>query len=103
MITFFTKETGKKANATFYDGIISIIADCRWDENEMPTEWEAKEIILNAEYDEPITLDDIRQMYSDAKVIKVIWDDSLSGKVYKWTDNGDGEYWTKYGETKGYA
>ena len=85
------------------DGILTIVADVEWDEAGMPTKWDAKEIFVNCEYNEPITLKDIREMYPKSRSIKVIMDSALRGRAYHYQYQGDGSYWTNYGTTNGYA
>lgn len=86
-----------------WDGILTIIADVEWDAMGIPTRHEAKEIIVNGEYDNPITLKMIREMYPNSKSIRVIMDTALHGVMYHFQYQGNGSYWVRYGETFGYA
>lgn len=59
--------------------------------------------LLNAEYDEPISLADIAEQYP--KVEKVIYEDMLSGQVYNYGNHAaekDAEMWELVGTTVGY-
>ena len=71
------------------DGIVYII------EEEKTTK-----IILNAEFDNPISLEDIAQKYP--KVVIVLFEDFLNGKVFRYNNYGKGE-WCLVGRTIGFA
>jgi hypothetical protein len=109
MIDYTTREATKCDDDKVYftDGILYIISrkldECfKW-------KCECDEIILSAEYDEPISLRDIEMKYPD--VFKVVYDDALHGKVYNFgnhrgqkTCTGEPcELWECVGETRGYA
>lgn len=94
----------------FYDGFLYIIRRVKkgyiTDSEEVEPEYAVEVKCLNAEYDEPWTLEDIASEYPD--VIKVIFEDALKGKVYNYGNhtaerNGTAEKWEKVGETLGYA
>lgn len=86
-----------------YDGILFIVADVEWDATGMPTKWDAKEIFLNAERDEPMTFKKVREMYPTSKSIRLICDTALHGEMYHYQYQGNGAYWVHYGTTMGYA
>lgn len=74
----------------FFDGILIIILE---DER-------CRHIILNAEFDDPISLADIAKKYKD--VDKVIFEGALRGWVYSY-GNHEPDEWELVGETCGYA
>lgn len=91
-------------NPTFYDGILYIVSVDTSDKD--PEKWTAaaKHIILDAEYDQPISLDDIERDYPH--VCKVIFEDVLKGCVYSYgnhTGDKGAEKWELTGTTVGYA
>lgn len=98
------KELINENDVCLYDGIITIIADVEWDDKSgMPTKWEAKEIFLDGEYDEPMTFLKVREMYPTSKSIRLICDKALKGEMYHYQYQGNGSYWVHYGTTMGYA
>ena len=57
-----------------------------------------KRLILDCEYDKPISLDELREKYNAYIVISESW---LSGNVYRYGNHG--EFWEKIGQTIGFA
>lgn len=69
------------------------------------TQSEAKESVrtmyLNGEYDEPMSLKGIRELFPEARMITVFAEKPLKGRVYRYGNHGD--YWEYIGDTNGYA
>lgn len=86
-------------NKSFYDGILYIICNSKeLPPNPMP--FNGVEIMIDAELDEPISLDQIRKEYPDVHF--VIFNDMFEGEIWefdKYTDSG----WELQGTTKGFA
>lgn len=83
----------------FRDGFLYIISESREDINKVSID----RIILNAEWDDPISLADIAKRYPDCH--KLIFEDSRKGEVYN-HNNHQGESdeaWELVGLTIGYA
>ena len=63
-------------------------------------------IILNPEYDNPLTLEDIAKQYPNVK--KVIYEEAMSGYVYNYGNHGTknngrtNQAWEQVGTTCGY-
>ena len=57
-------------------------------------------IVLNPEYDNPITLAEISKKYP--LVYLVIYNEPLKGKIYSYQNHEEG-VWEEVGETRGYA
>jgi hypothetical protein len=57
-------------------------------------------IILDTQYDEPISLEDIVQRYPEVDML--IHEDMFSGEVFDYNRYGDGG-WFLIGKTRGYA
>lgn len=83
----------KNDNVTFYDGIIKII--CGVDAGAS-----IKEIFLNGEFDEPLSLNRIKAENEDVRM--VIYEEGLVGYIYKFNNHGNNK-WELAGRTKGYA
>ena len=79
----------------FCDGILKILYR-RFSDNKLLVE----EIILCAEFDEPVTLGEIQENYQE--VTMVIFEEPLKGDIYKFNNYRQRE-WTKVGSTIGYA
>lgn len=87
----------------FYDGILIIISEDGYDETISERKGRVDFITLCAEYDEPLTLDQIQLDYPD--VMMVIFEDCLNGYVYRYGNHkvyGE-KVWEKVGKTNGYA
>lgn len=83
---------GKKSerDVVFRDGILTIISkSCS----------AVDEIILNAEFDKPLSLADIRNKYPEVET--VMFETALDGQVYEYGNHGAG--WEKVGKLTGYA
>lgn len=89
-----------------YDGFIYIISRNASREGvHYKTQYSIDVICLNPEYDDPLSLVDIKNRFPN--VIKVIHEDWLKGNVYNYgnhatKDNGE-EFWELTGETMGFA
>ena len=77
----------------FCDGVLLIVSH-KGDETS------ATEIYLNAEYDEPYTLEDIARKFPDVSL--VIFETALNGYVYRYGNHKKGK-WELVGMTQGYA
>lgn len=82
---------------SFSDGFVHIIIK-NYDDDD--NEGKCFTRILNAEYDEPITLRDIEEDYPD--VDWVIFEDLLKGEIFSFNEYNDGK-WRRHGKTIGYA
>ena len=77
----------------FSDGILKIISGYGDD-------IKIKEIYLNMEYDEPITLDEIATSFPDVRM--VIFETALQGYIFTYGNHVKGQ-WENVGTTYGYA
>lgn len=92
-ILYSEDEIGKEIpdeQVRFFDGILLIVLE----DNR------CRHIILNAEFDDLISLADIAKKYKD--VDKVIFEDAFRGWVYSY-GNHEPDEWELVGETCGYA
>ena len=79
----------------FYDGILTVIS---WDiEKDITT---IDKVYHHAEFEEPMTLDDIRANFPFVHMVIVEY--PLAGAIYRYGNYSD-PYWEKIGETMGYA
>lgn len=83
----------------FGDGILYIISISNGD----PEELSIDRIILNAEYDKPLSLADIAEKYPNCH--KLIFDDCLIGDIYNHGNHRgeNDEAWELVGHTIGYV
>lgn len=95
MITKDYQEITDPAKEVFEDGSFTII---RFFENET----HADHFFLHAEYDEPISLQDINNKYPMAEHILLIAEDFLDGNVYRYNNGGLNE-WRIVGKMEGFA
>lgn len=91
-------------NVVFYDGFIYVISamDCL-ERNVLNRRYSLDVILLCPEYDDPVSLVDIKNKYPF--VCKVLHEDMLSGEVYNYGNHKRHaeEYWELTGETVGFA
>ena len=84
----------------FYDCMLTIIEQLNKITSDNPeSEFKATEIVLCAEYDEPMSLKDITAKFP--KVWMLISETALKGEIYRYNNHGDG--WELVGQTVGYA
>lgn len=105
MLNFYTGERVPDDKVYIYDGFLYIISEhCCIEDGREVRYPDVAEICLCPEYDEPISLADIKERYPDVHI--VIHDDVTDGEVFKYGNHGlepDAEMWELYGETKGYV
>ena len=109
MIDFKDGETYNDDEYVFYDGILTIIRRDRLLPFSNPMLLDTVEVIIDAEYDDPLSLQDIVDKWPD--VMMLIHEDALRGEIFRYGNhkgqkmaNGkEGELWEKVGETRGYA
>lgn len=89
-------------NRVYYDGIVTILAEVKHDDDGFPREWSVTEMFLDPEYNKTITLRQIRDMFPDAPMIKVIIDEALTGNMFVIGNHRECG-WEHYGTTIGYA
>ena len=86
----------------FCDGILYIIQ--RWTDAAGYVRFQVTNLILDGQYDKPISLEQIAKQYP--KVFKVIFEDATTGYVFNYgnhiTEKG-AEAWELVGTTIGYA
>lgn len=86
-------ETYKDSDVLFNDGSLYIITEPRF--NMIL----AHKIIICPEYDEPISLVDIRKKYKNVK--KVIYEEAMRGAIFNYGNHEKNE-WELVGRTCGY-
>lgn len=90
-------EKGKTYNdeePIFNDGILRIIT-------EFKNMGAVTKIVLDPQYDEPISLVNIEEQYSNVK--KVLYDSWQSGMIFNYKNHKDGEVWELVGTTIGFV
>lgn len=87
----------------FYDGMFIIISEDDFDETTAKRSGHVDFITLCAEYDKPLTLEQIQLDYPDVEM--VIYEEPLRGYVFRFGNHKvDGKkVWEKTGETYGFA
>lgn len=108
MLNMIDGSTKPDREEVFFDGFLYIISRTKEavvtvDEYIDP-KYSIDVKMLNAEYDDPISLADIAEKYP--KVCKVVFDDVLKGRVYSYGNHRakkDAEMWELVGTTIGYA
>lgn len=103
MRDMYTGEKHPDDKVIFDDGILYIICQ-QEDEEGIPHEIFGETLFLDAEYDAPISLADIKEKYP--KVRKVVFEKPLHGEEYTYGNHKgekNTEIWEKTGENKGYA
>lgn len=93
---------GKKdcADIVFGSGIVKVIAETADSAGTVFT-ITAEKMVIDAEYDKPISLADIRAKHPTARMITVIAESALQGWVFRFGNHG--EFWEQIGNTAGYA
>jgi len=93
----------KPEEFVFRDGFLYIINHERYPYIDTKGMHEGKYsidvLILDPEYDEPLTLEMIREKYP--RVRKVLYESALKGIFFTYGNHGD--IWEQTGETRGYA
>lgn len=89
-------------NRVYYDGIVTILAEIKHDDDRFTREWSVTEMFLDPEHNKTITLRQIRDMFPDAPMIKVIIDGAFKGNMFV-IGNHKECGWECYGTTIGYA
>ena len=83
-----------------YDGLVRILT-----ENYKEDRREYIHIVIDGQYNDPLSLADIEKVYPDVRL--VFFESALYGDIYKYEPGaaGDGteHKWWKYGTTRGYA
>lgn len=97
-----TIQRGRRMNRVFTDGILYII--CRPDIDKGAfglVDVKCKMKILNAEFDEPISLNMIAKKFPDVDFI--IFDDLFEGEIWAYNNDHKDSGWEQRGTTKGFA
>ena len=95
MRDLFESKHAPDEHIVFADGILHIISG-----DIKEGELRCYKMIINAEFDEPIKLSDIRRRFPDASI--VIFEDYLRGDIYRYGNHNDSE-WERVGTTVGFA
>jgi hypothetical protein len=91
----------KPEEFTFYDGNLYIISCVEQNKNGLSEfKWSIDVIFLSLGYDEPLTLEKIKEKYPNVQ--KVMFDEAMQGYVFTYNNYGDNK-WHQTGETRGYA
>lgn len=90
---------GRIEDRVFYDCVLTIID--KTDTSEADILVKVRTMYLDGEYDEPMSLKGIREMFPEARIITVFAENALKGRVYRYGNHGD--FWEYVGDTIGYA
>lgn len=85
---------GRVDDRRFHDCVLTIIDKTKNSET-------VRTVYLDGEYDEPMTLNGIREMFPKAREITVFAENALNGRIYRYGNHGD--FWEYVGDTVGYA
>ena len=102
MIDYIDHKNKDDDDVIFYDGFLYIIST--YLVNRCEAKYEIDVICLCPEYDDPISLTDIREKYPN--VHKVIFEDWREGYVYNYGNHRDenkNRVWERTGRTYGFA